>query len=447
MENNMENNVVEKEFTFGDLIKLIKRSAVRILIFVLIAAVVMGCVFLGVHFGTRGNNAYVTAQIHFNYTGIEDGLDPLGNTLNVGASIRQNSIVTAAVQALTLGEALVPLVINNLTAEGITVESVDPTVVVFPASYNIRLNNIHSIGLSQQMATKLLEEIVSQYIKYFEETFKTPFNFGSSAFQIATSSGQDYIRVFEMLSFNLSASTRLVESAVAGAAGVENYKSVGAMLAQLRLEDLSHIEFFILENGVNVFDDIDESINRLKARERHILNRIDELDKMRDVIIDDLLANFPLGGITNPADSPNLALNPELAAKFVSLNAEVLRLTNEIVRLETEIENIEHWVEAFEEFRDDVDKTAQYGATATTQTMLNTSSNRIGALVAELETALEEFVNKELAGAVRLVGNVAVVSPTTSASRMTLLAFFAVVGVAAVAAVVTTHIIQKKKGN
>lgn len=73
----MNENIHNNEITFQSIYALVKRSFVRIVVFAIIAAVIVGAIgAMGILIST--NDPLYQAIIEFNYEGAEEGLDPWG---------------------------------------------------------------------------------------------------------------------------------------------------------------------------------------------------------------------------------------------------------------------------------------------------------------------------------------------------------------------------------
>ena len=470
----MENNarpIEEKEFTFKDLLKLIGKSSFRIMIFCLIAGIVMGSVFLGVHFGTRNSEAFVTAQINYSYRGIESGKDPLGmHNINVNV-LKESHIITAAVEELNnkgydIPMSLAPRIANSFLIESVVFDDSD----VFPSSYNINLNNARGLGLSANTATDLVNEVITQYFLYFQEVYNVGYNFGSFARTVADdsfnakTSGQDYMTIYETLSSeHLSVVTQIrdeINRLGAGSYTAQGSpRNISSQLLQLNQISANSpaIESFIYSNGVTI-DSPEQTILRLESREKSLANQLVEANRMYDEL-GLMIGEFSFG---NSADIPLstsgstvITIPDSHFRAYEGLITQRLIWLETTARIEREIADIQRWVgeykdyiKAFEgkseEERQEAEAELLNNAVEAERMLTNFAKSMVRN-VNELEAALEEFANGQISGGVRTLRTARYTAPATSASRITLVAFFIVVLIAGVAAVLTTHVIEKKR--
>lgn len=200
MDNNERNdNVFDDrptgELTFSKIFKIIKYSALRILVYALIAVILAGIVSVAITL-TDEPVEYVSAIIEFNYDGISEGKDPLGTSFNSDI-IKKPVVLNRAIDKTNLGSSLVNAsnlhsrisitgVIPSETLAKIedlkkdTNNSVDTNEQIanlkyYPTRFVISLNNYTKLNLSEKDSTMLLIEIIAEFQAYWEETYnKTP---------------------------------------------------------------------------------------------------------------------------------------------------------------------------------------------------------------------------------------------------------------------------------
>ena len=102
------------EITFAGIGRLIKRSALRVVLYVLIGVLAASLIVLPIKMFVHTDPS-VTARVEFVYSGIENGLDPFGTVFDKN-QIKNNSVLTAAIAASGL-ESEIP-VVADLTAAG-----------------------------------------------------------------------------------------------------------------------------------------------------------------------------------------------------------------------------------------------------------------------------------------------------------------------------------------
>lgn len=285
----------QSAFTFRQLFALIKRSAYRIVLFVLIAVFVVGVAGAAVMIATKDANQTVSAVVDFNFEGIEEGKDPHGKTFDAN-KIKAPTVVNAAIRALNDGkkkEDQIDLkyqdtIINNITVQGIVPDDILKQIVTlqqiaqskpdvlsqlndikfYPSRYRITLGDFGECGLSRGEAVRLVDEIVAQYVSYFKKTYSeedlianiTSVNFDS----------YDYIEMIDLYDAQLTTMYNYVNAKKSDAPLFRaNATSLtfGDLLQQIdiiRRTDLFQLESFVVNNGITK-GDVDTVVNYIKT--------------------------------------------------------------------------------------------------------------------------------------------------------------------------------------
>ena len=189
------------EITFAGIGRLIKRSALRVVLYVLIGVIAASLVVLPVKFFVHTDPA-VTARIEFVYPGIENGLDPSGTAFDKN-QIRSNGVLTAAISAAGL-ESEISVVadlreaiavtdvvsaeyqeLKNLAASGNT-EAQNQLLgyTYYPTRFDVSIGNFSDLGLSKKEAIGLLDSLLAAYRQYFTERYSNREAFTTQDFDL-----------------------------------------------------------------------------------------------------------------------------------------------------------------------------------------------------------------------------------------------------------------------
>ena len=194
LEDNVETRSQNGEITFQSIWALIKKSGLRILIYVLIVAIIVGGVTALFMLANSGEPEKYQAMLEFNFEGVEDGLDPWGRSLDV-SDIKSDSVVTEALVENDFSEEqrteLKSKLINNISISGIVPEETMNKILItqeiatknpsqltelinlsyFSTSYVVSLTNDKKMKLNSSECIAILNSIVDNYIKDFKEKY------------------------------------------------------------------------------------------------------------------------------------------------------------------------------------------------------------------------------------------------------------------------------------
>ncbi len=179
--------------SFQTIFALIKKGIVRITIFVVIAAVLVGLIG-GIIILTNREAAAFQSIIEFSYEGIEEGLDPWGRQLDV-TKIKADNIITSALVENRFSEErrlkLKSLIKDNLKIEGIVPQDIIKKKLIINeisiknptyldqlndlsykcTDYIVTLTNNKQMKLTNAECLSILNSIVDNYIVDFRRAY------------------------------------------------------------------------------------------------------------------------------------------------------------------------------------------------------------------------------------------------------------------------------------
>lgn len=165
----------EKEpevLTFRKIGAYLKRSILRIVVYVLVAMIIVSAV-MGVYTAFGSNYEYQLVLV-FNNKGIENGAGPWDSSLNVSGAVRTSYIVSGALDKCGYTEdqitSLTEKVLEHLTVTAIHTQR-DEETPQNAFSYAISIVNGKSLGLGKTQTVQLLDEIATQYVADFRSDY------------------------------------------------------------------------------------------------------------------------------------------------------------------------------------------------------------------------------------------------------------------------------------
>lgn len=251
----MNENIQANELTFQKVFNSLKRSFVRIVIYAIIAAVLGGGISAIVTLASKGSVEYTTI-IEYNYTGVEDGKDPLDNVLDTSKIksilLVNNALVNMGVKTEYIsdyGQILVDsIAVNGYVSSKMATQLLsDETLEYFPTRYIITLTENSSLAFKDTQYIQFLNELVIAYVDYFEETYDYGTILSLSVADNALALANDYIDL--SVEYKTAISKMLVELETLKNNATEKYNKIYSNITALNNE-LNSIETYILSNNV-----------------------------------------------------------------------------------------------------------------------------------------------------------------------------------------------------
>lgn len=155
--------------SFSGIFKMLKKY---FLIWI-ITAVVAGVLVLTYSTITSAGNQYksLTALISFSYDGIEDGLDPDGNTFDVN-TIKNPTVIESALTELGLSVESLEEIRQNISIDGIIPSNAIDKITTYKSIYENASGSSSALSAAQAMLDT----------SYYPTQFKVTFNYSSTGF-------------------------------------------------------------------------------------------------------------------------------------------------------------------------------------------------------------------------------------------------------------------------
>ncbi|MDE6201816.1 MAG: YkyA family protein [Clostridiales bacterium] len=284
--------------TFKKIGKFFQKSWLRMVIYVIIAALLVTAVAVPVKVYAKSEPIAQTS-IEFIYDGIEKGLDPNGAPLNTD-NIISPTVLAQAVAEANLQKKIkdISTLRNAMRVEGVlTDEYVSLTEAAAngdkTASDKLRNYNMYStrfdiiisdpaeLGLSDDQAKLLLNKIVACYYKDFQKRYSVTKMFAENSYTLSQNVNMEFTDIYDIYSQSLdSVKSFLQEMSEEGAGFVstENNTSFTQLLSDLSIlrNNYSLFNAYILSN--NVWRNKTTARNALLSTQTEIQNRLEALD-------------------------------------------------------------------------------------------------------------------------------------------------------------------------
>ncbi|MCC8135276.1 MAG: lipopolysaccharide biosynthesis protein [Ruminococcus sp.] len=154
--------------SFSGIFKMLKKY---FLIWI-VTAVVAGVLVFTCSAITSGNqNKSLTALISFSYDGIEDGLDPEGNTFDVN-TIKNPTVIESALTELGLSVESLEEIRQNISIDGIIPSDAIDKITTYKSVYESASGSSSALSAAQAMLDT----------SYYPTQFKVTFNYSSTGF-------------------------------------------------------------------------------------------------------------------------------------------------------------------------------------------------------------------------------------------------------------------------
>lgn len=250
----MNETIQERDdFSLRRFFNLIKRSAKRLLIYGVIAAVVGLCLAALIAVVTMGDVEYRGA-VEFTHGSAIDGLDPFGSPLDYNR-IKSASVIGMALRSMGYSEDEVSELSEKLEGSIYIVPYVsdavnkllqaDPSYSYYPTRYTVRVLPSSSLDMDDARILSFVNELMNAYIEYF----KSYYNYSITTVSVGESdlSSGDYYDLVVGYYNELEAMRASVNALPENFAGVAN-----SLLARINVLNgyLNDVENYILTKNV-----------------------------------------------------------------------------------------------------------------------------------------------------------------------------------------------------
>lgn len=291
----MEENT-NGELTFKMIWQRIKRSGVRIIVYVLIALIV-GAGILGLADVIFSKSQFET-RITYYYEGVEEGTDPWGGQMDFVNGVKSVSNVSKALSIKCgyseeeVAELLDPVIKNLTVITDTTNVNKDAEEVILNADYNFRIIITQSGEIDKYLNSKndyynMVDAITSTYI----ESFKNKYSYSTDLSEIS-SAGTNYLdkyyNIRNLLVIMKSEADSLAAKAPLFESTTQNlsFSNLAKRAETLALE-LDTYKYFIVSNGIdsgseksNIDARVQEYTDRVATYEKNVTTYTTAFEKL-----------------------------------------------------------------------------------------------------------------------------------------------------------------------
>ncbi|MFA6867181.1 MAG: hypothetical protein WCR54_06650 [Clostridia bacterium] len=276
----MEEKKKGAELTIGDVFALIKKGWVRIVAYILIAAVVVGGITIGIMIGTSSEDSY-QAMVSFNYEGVEKGFDPWGGSLDI-SNIKSDAIVLKALKDngfVTDNEERTTIknnIISNISIAGVVPEDTMKKILIikdiatknpsqlndlndlsyYSTSYVITITKSNKINLKKNDYINILNAIVNEYAEDFKAKYGFSDVLGSAIAGDINIEQYDYIELVDLYETQINDMIYYLETRISNNSDYRttstklSFQDMENRLLRLKNFDLKQMQTFIFKEGL-----------------------------------------------------------------------------------------------------------------------------------------------------------------------------------------------------
>lgn len=291
----MEENT-NGELTFKMIWQRIKRSGVRIIVYVLIALIV-GAGILGLADVIFSKSQFET-RITYYYEGVEEGTDPWGGQMDFVNGVKSVSNVSKALSIKCgyseeeVAELLDPVIKNLTVITDTTNVNKNAEEVILNADYNFRIIITQSGEIDKYLNSKndyynMVDAITSTYI----ESFKNKYSYStdlSAISSVGTNYLDKYYNIRNLLVIMKSEADSLAAKAPLFESTTQNlsFSNLAKRAEALALE-LDTYKYYIVSNGIdsgseksNIDAKVQEYTDRVATYEKNVTTYTTAFEKL-----------------------------------------------------------------------------------------------------------------------------------------------------------------------
>lgn len=248
------------ELTFKMIWQRIKRSGVRILVYVLVALIV-GAGILGIADLIFSKSQFET-RITYYYEGVEEGSDPWGGQMDFVSGVKSVNNVSKALSIKCgyseeeVAELLDPVIKNLTVITDMTDVNKNADEIILNANYNFRIILTQSSEIDKHLNSKndyynIVDAITSTYI----ETFKNKYSYStdlSSISSVGTNYLDKYYNIRNLLTIMKSEADSLAAKSPLFESTTQNlsFSNLSKRAEALALE-LDTYKYYVVTNGID----------------------------------------------------------------------------------------------------------------------------------------------------------------------------------------------------
>ena len=195
----METMANEKELTLKDIFNIIKKGWVRIIVYILVAALIASAVLVTIY--TSNKQVEYTTNVRFNNSNLASGVSEWGTDFDYSSIVKSVEVVNAALEECGYeGEKLDELskwVTKNIKVVANEEKNDLGEIIVNNGNLNIVLKKSKELRLTDSDYKAIVDEIARQSITYIRNKYSYKIDFANVSSLDYTST--NYVKAYEIL--------------------------------------------------------------------------------------------------------------------------------------------------------------------------------------------------------------------------------------------------------
>lgn len=380
----------------------------------LITAAVIIAATLGINITKQIINGQITTNVNFGYDGIESGLDPTGNKLDID-QLKSKDIISESVKELNIEDADIDAIYSSITVSGVVPSNVIDRITAYtpiyssdeivsskniqdtsyyPTQYSITIN-CRKARLSQGESERLLNKMTENYADFFLDSYGYNKSLENAVKSIDYSE-YDYVDAITVFDTSLESLQNYIDelsekdtirfrSEVSGYTFADLSKSIDV----IRNEDLDWISSYITLN--NVTKDKKNLIANYKFKIEEY-GRTKTIYEEKLAAIEETISGYEKNSILifgNATDGTNAALN-QSSDTYDNLISEKVRTQTNLSATEQRIALYQERVKSLESGK------SVSGSEQTVEDSLSKISDKIETLIDSVNTTATDYYEEVL---------------------------------------------------
>ena len=439
----METMANEKELTLKDIFNIIKKGWVRIIVYILVAALIASAVLVTIY--TSNKQVEYTTNVRFNNSNLASGVSEWGTDFDYSSIVKSVEVVNAAlVECGYEGEMLDELskwVTKNIKVVANEEKNDLGEIIVNNGSLNIVLKKSKELRLTDSDYKAIVDEIARQSIIYIRNKYSYQIDFANVSSLDYTST--NYVKVYEILYKEYVQLNSILDSIL----------SIDSSFRSTQTKQ----SFQDIKNRINfVSSDINSLVsyftqNAVKNTENQREDEVSYIDRKvaeYTVQIDNLESSITKLGTIIDSSKPVIVAGENVvqfglsSEDYYDLIKQYKAMQEELIQLKTEKQT---W-EALQVSYSGVIIT-ETSKQALVKAMISDIQTELSSIYDDMSIEVEEY-NKEalLINAIKIEAPAQKISQSVLSASIIIILEFVIIVLAAIVAMVVTNSKMKAKG-
>ena len=439
----METMANEKELTLKDIFNIIKKGWVRIIVYILVAALIASAVLVTIY--TSNKQVEYTTNVRFNNSNLASGVSEWGTDFDYSSIVKSVEVVNAAlVECGYEGEMLDELskwVTKNIKVVANEEKNDLGEIIVNNGSLNIVLKKSKELRLTDSDYKAIVDEIARQSIIYIRNKYSYQIDFANVSSLDYTST--NYVKVYEILYKEYVQLNSILDSIL----------SIDSSFRSTQTKQ----SFQDIKNRINfVSSDINSLVsyftqNAVKNTENQREDEVSYIDRKvaeYTVQIDNLESSITKLGTIIDSSKP-IIIAGDNVIQFGLSNADYYDLIKQYKAMQDELIQLKKEKQTWETLQVSYSGviTTEASKQAYAKAMIDDIQTELSSIYDDMSIEVEEY-NKEalLINAIKIEAPAQKISQSVLSASIIIILEFVIIVLAAIVAMVVTNSKMKAKG-